>query len=210
MFVSVCLWKVQSRLGFRFSVVLLAVSHRGHFSTESVSSVDLSVSGGWGAGSLLAMLTLYFLLISSITLGMAPLNLQDAALSARSGWSHSLPGGLRPSPSLSATPGVSQILGFPHGPHPSRPLCLCLCLVEMPGLFKKLQAEQQRAAAAARSQAAAAASLFTAAFGRSLASPAAQLRPCWGTLLVLALKARSIFALKRLPSGTRPLYQQRT
>lgn len=80
MFVSVCLWKVRSRLGFRFSVVLLALSHRACFRTvssrtEAVSSVDLIMSGGWGAGSLLAMLALYFLLISSITLEMAPLAL---------------------------------------------------------------------------------------------------------------------------------------
>lgn len=60
----------------------------------------------------------------------------------------------------------------------------------MPGPFKKLQAEQQRAAAAARSQAAAAASLFTAAFGRSLAFRAAQLRLCWGTLLAVCLFLR--------------------
>ena len=61
---------MRSRLGFRFLVVLLAMSHRAYFRTvspctEAVSSVDLSTSGGWGAGSLLAMLMLYFLLISS-------------------------------------------------------------------------------------------------------------------------------------------------
>lgn len=49
----------------------------------------------------------------------------------------------------------------------------------MPGPFKKQQAEQQRAAAAAWSQAVAAASLFTAAFGCLMASPAAQLWLCW-------------------------------
>lgn len=79
----------------------------------------------------------------------------------------------------------------------------------MPGPFKKLQAEQQKAAAAAQSQAAAAASLFTAAFGRSRASPAALLDTAH-CLLVPALKARGICALKRVPSGTPPLYQQRT
>lgn len=133
------------------------------------------------------MLTLYFLLISSITLGTAPFTLQDAAPSTRSRQSHFLPGGLSPSPSPSATPGVSQVLGFPPGPCSFLSLYLCLSVTEMPGPFKELQAEQQRAAAAAQNQAAAAASLFTAAFGRLLASSAAQLRLCWGMLLAVCL-----------------------
>lgn len=81
MLLSVCLWKVRSRVGFTFLVILLIVSHRACFRTacpcaELVSSVNLSVSGGWGTEPLLAVLTLYFLLISSIILGMAPLTLK--------------------------------------------------------------------------------------------------------------------------------------
>lgn len=53
MSVSVCLWKVRYRLSFRFSVVLLAMSHRACSRTvspcaEAVFSGDLSMAGGCG------------------------------------------------------------------------------------------------------------------------------------------------------------------
>lgn len=165
------------------------VSGQVSLCTEAVSSVGLSVSEGWAAGRLLATLTLYFLLITSNTLGADPLTLQDTALSARLGQCHPRCGAEPLSIPLCQPLGYHRSWDFPLAHIPPCPSA-CLSLAEMPGPFEKLQAEQQRAAAAAPSQAAAAASLFTAAFSRSLASPAPQLWLCWGTLLAICLFLR--------------------
>lgn len=107
--------------------------------------------------------SLYFVLITSVSLGMAPLPLPFCTQAA-AGKTSLLGGGEDSAPVSFPSPPpsvLSQLLQFLPGRAPSCPLPLA----QMPAPFMKLQAEQQRAVSAAF--------LFTAALAALLAPLAA-------------------------------------